>query len=76
MIWVLHNVHMQHDVANIIHGNLNKRTSVESAMDDNNAFINTVVLWYICLLAQTHMYHLQTHGDMLSNCSQHQRFHA
>ena len=78
-MWVLHNVHMQHNVGcitKIIHGNLNKKTSAKSAMDDNNASINTIVLLQIYLLVQIHKHHLQTHGDMLSNCSQHQRFHA
>ncbi len=59
---------MQHDVGcitNIIHGNLNRKTSAESAMDDNNAFINMIVLLQTYLLVQTHMYHLQTQGNML-----------
>ena len=59
---------MQQDVGcitNIIHGNLNRKTSAESAMDDNNAFINMIVLLQTYLLVQTHMYHLQTQGNML-----------
>ncbi len=61
-------VHMQHDVGcitNIIHGNLNRKTSAESAMDDNNASINTIVVLYIYLPVQTHTYHLQKLGNMV-----------
>lgn len=63
MIWLLHNVHLQHDVGciiTIIHGNPNKKTSAESSVDDNHAFINTVVLLNIYLLVHIHVYHLQT----------------
>ena len=68
MIWVLHNVHEQRDVgciSNIIRSSLNKKTSAESAMDDNNAFINIIVLLQTYLRVQTHMYHFQTQGNML-----------